>query len=199
LEYDSDKSIYYLYKSQVELAPSEIRVFEVEVNDIWIIPETTLSDLKKRVEFILARLENTEYYARGKEVADTIYPRLDEIAATQSDETISRSQHIGVYRQNLETLDQIKEDIARLEKILATAGGPLAPEMLSKTKIKSESPSKTITWLVIFTIITFVGLLGGVLFFTWHRQSRITREELLSAKKSAFPSSPEEKEPKEES
>jgi hypothetical protein len=28
--------------------------------------------------------------------------------------------------------------------------------------------------------------LAGVLFFTWHRQTRLTREELLAAKKSAF-------------
>jgi hypothetical protein len=199
LEYDSEKSIYYVYRQQVELAPSEIRVFEVEVNDIWIIPENTLDDLRKRVDSILSRLENTPYYARGKEIADTIYPRLEEIATTQADETISRSQHVGVYRQNLITLAQVKEDIAKLEKILATAGGPLAPEMLTKTKIKSESPTKAITWLVIFTIITFIGLLGGVLFFTWHRQSRITREELLAAKKTAFPSQPEEKEPDKES
>lgn len=63
----------------------------------------------------------------------------------------------------------------------------MSPEMLSKTRIKSESPTKTMTWIVIFTIIIFIGLLAGVLFFTWHRQSRLAREELLAARKSAFP------------
>jgi hypothetical protein len=103
------------------------------------------------------------------------------------DEAVSRAQHIGIYRENLDVIVQIKEDIARLEKTLATAGGPLAPEILAKTKIKSESPSKTITWMIIFIIIIFIGLMAGVLFFTWHRQTRLTREELLAAKKSAFP------------
>jgi hypothetical protein len=84
-----------------------------------------------------------------------------------------------------------------MEKILATAGGPLAPEMLAKTKVKAESPTKTLTWIVIFTIIIFVGLLSGVLFFTWHRQTRLTREELLAAKKSAFPGSSQDQESKE--
>jgi hypothetical protein len=159
----------------------------VEVNDVWIVGAEKLDDLKRRTESVMTRLEKTDYYAMGKEVADSIYQRLKDIATSQIDDTVSRAQHIGIYRQNLETIAQIKEDIAKLEKTLATAGGPLAPEMLAKTKIKSESPSKTITWMIIFIIIIFIGLLAGVLFFTWHRQTRLTREELLAAKKSAFP------------
>ena len=197
LEYDAERSIYYIYKSDVELAPSEIRVFEVEVNDVWMVPTNGLDDLKKRTDFILVRLENTEYYAKGKEIADGIYTRLKDIVTSQTDETVSRAQHIGIYRQNLLTVAGIKEDIAKMEKILATAGGPLAPEMLAKTKVKAESPTKTLTWIVIFTIIIFVGLLSGVLFFTWHRQTRLTREELLAAKKSAFPGSSQDQESKE--
>jgi hypothetical protein len=185
-----------VYKSSIELSPTEVRVFEVEVNDIWFIPDNSLKEVRERVNSIMQYLEKTEYYARAKEIADTIEPRLQEIATTQADENVSRSQHIGIYRQNQITLTQIKEDIAKLEKILATAGGPLAPEMLAKTKIKAESPTKTMTWIVIFIIIIFVGLLAGVLFFTWHRQTRLAREELLAAKKASFPGSEESSESK---
>jgi hypothetical protein len=196
VEYDDQKAIYYVFKPNVELAPSEVRVFEVEVNDIWVVPQNQLDDLKQRTESIMSRLEKTEYYAKGKEIADSIYPRLQDIATTQADEAVSRSQHIGIYRDNVQVVGKIKEDIAKMEKILATAGGPLSPEMLAKPKIKAEAPTKTMTWVVIFTIIIFVGLLAGVLFFTWHGQTRITREELLAAKKSAFPESDQEKEPR---
>ncbi|MDD5194400.1 MAG: hypothetical protein PHQ96_01830, partial [Candidatus Omnitrophica bacterium] len=204
LEYDQEKSIYYVYKPGLALAPAEVRVFNVEVEDVWIVPDKQLSDLKSRTDSILKRLEKTEYYDKGKEVADSIYTRLQTISNTQIDDTVSRAQHIGIYRDNLLTIEQIKEDIARMEKMLATAGGPLAPEMLTKPKIKAEEPSKTMTWIVIFVIIIFTGLLAGVLFFTWHRQVRSAKEELLAAKKAAFPAStPEEegpssdKEPKE--
>jgi len=198
LEYDSERSIYYVYKPEVELAPGEMRVFEVEVKDIWIVPENKLTDFKSRADRILAKLDKTEYYLKAKEIADTIYPRLEEISASQADESVSREQHIGIYRQNISTVEQIKEDIARMEKILVTAGGPPAPEMLAKTKIKAEEPTKTMTWIVIFIIIIFTGLLAAVLFFTWHRQARLIKEELLAAKKSAFPEpGPKEEEPKE--
>jgi hypothetical protein len=178
----------------VELAPSEVRIFEVEVEDVWLVPDKELNGIKTQADSILGRIKDSEYYLKAKEIADTIYPRLKDIAASQVDDAVSRSQHIGIYRQNLLVLKQIKEDIAKMEKILVTAGGPLAPEMLAKARIKSDSPTKTITWVVIFIIIIFIGLLAGVLFFTWHRQARLTREELLAAKKSAFPGPSEEKE-----
>ena len=73
-----------------------------------------------------------------------------------------------------------------MEKILVTAGGPLAPEMLADQEVTSDAPTETMTWLVIFIIIIFIGLLAGVLFFTWQRQSGLTKGELLAAKKSAF-------------
>jgi hypothetical protein len=199
LEYDSEKSIYYVYKPDLELSPGEMRVFEVEVEDIWFLEQNKLLELKNRTDIVLGKLETTPYYTKAKEIADTIYPRLDEIALSQKDDSINREQHIGIYRQNLLTLGQVKEDIARMEKILVTAGGPPAPEMLAKTKIKADEPSKTMTWIVICTVIIFTGLLAGVLFFTWHRQARISKEELLSAKKSAFPESGSKEEPKENS
>ncbi len=197
IEYDENVSLYYAYSEGVELAPKEIRTFEVEVSDIWIVPESELSELANRTDAVLAHLDGTEFYEKAREISDTIYPRLEDIRKAQLDDTISRPQHIGIYRNNLITVGEIKEDIARMEKILVTAGGPPAPEMLAKAKIKSEAPTKTMTWIVIFVIITFLGLLGGVMFFTWHHQARVTKEALAESKKAAFPGPEEEKEPKE--
>ncbi|MCX5702217.1 MAG: hypothetical protein NTW64_04490 [Candidatus Omnitrophica bacterium] len=195
LEYDAEKSIYYVYRSNIELAPGEMRSFEVEVEDIWFVPEKIIGDLRTRANAILERLDKTEYYVKAKEIADTIYPRLDEIIQLQLDDAVSRQQHIGIYRQNLLTIEQIKEDLAKMEKIIVTAGGPPAPEMLA-TNVQAEAPSKTMTWIVIFIIIIFVGLLAAVLFFTWQRQARTSQRELLSSKRSAFPG-PQDEEKKE--
>jgi hypothetical protein len=201
LEYDSARSIHYVYKTDLELVPGEVRVFEVDVEDIWLVGQDKIADLKGRVDQILARLEQTPYYSKAKEISDTIYPKLNDILTSQADDAVSRERHIGIYRQNLEVLAQVKEDIARMEKILVTAGGPPSPEMLAKTKIKADEPNKTMTWIIIFVIIIFTGLLAGVLFFSWNRQSRIVKDELSEAKNSAFPESgsgPEEENKPEE-
>jgi hypothetical protein len=189
LDYDSARSIHYVYKTDVELTPGEVRVFEVDVEDIWLIAPDKIADLKGRVDQILAKLEKTPYYPKAKEISDTIYPKLNDILTSQADDAVSRESHIGIYRQNLEVLAQVKEDIARMEKILVTAGGPPSPEMLAKTRIKADEPNKTMTWILIFVIIIFTGLLAGVLFFSWNRQSRIIKDELKEAKNSAFPES----------
>jgi len=186
-EYDSEKGIYYVYRDNVTLNPNEIRAFEVEVEDIWVIADSELNFLKAHTDTIMEKVKNSEYYLRSKEVADTIYLRLAEIDKAQKEDDGSREQHIGLYRQNVQIVDKIKEDITRLEKMLATAGGPLAPDMLSKSKIKSEEPTKTMTWIVIFSLIIFTSLLAGVMFFTWNRQARITKDALLTAKRAAFP------------
>lgn len=193
LEYDTQKSLYYVYKDDIDLAPKEVRTFEVEIEDVWMVPDYKLYDLERRTNSALAHLEGTKFYEKAEEIANTIYPRLEEIRTLQADESVSRQQHIGIYRQNMVTIEDIKENIAKMEKILVTAGGPPAPEMLAETKIKAEAPTKTMTWIVIFVIIIFMGLLAGVMFFTWQRQAALTREGLKEAKKAAFPGSEEKK------
>ncbi|MBI5023833.1 MAG: hypothetical protein HZC18_02405 [Candidatus Omnitrophica bacterium] len=187
LEYDAEKSLYYVFKNDLELTPGEVRTFRVHVEDIWFVAQSTLTDFRERVTGILSRLDKSEYFDQAKGIADSIFSRLDYIATSQGDDSMSREQHIGLYRENVKTVDTIKEDIAKMEKILVTAGGPPSPEMLAKTNIKANSPTKTMTWIVIFLIVIFVGLLAGVLFFTWYSQTKMSKEELLSARRSAFP------------
>lgn len=187
LEYDTSKSRYYLYKEEVSLKPKEIRTFEVEVLDVWLVPEEELLGLKKQTDRTLDHLIDTSYGVRAKEIAETIYARLDKIRVSQNDDELSRELHIGLYRENLIVVDKVKEDIFKMEKLLVKAGGPNAPEMLEDKKVISDSPSKNMAWIVIFSIIVFSVLLSGVLFFAWHSQVKITKDTLMAAKKSSFP------------
>jgi hypothetical protein len=187
IEYDQEKSLYYAYGPGIELAPQEMRVFKVEVEDIWLLPDTELSALKSQTDDIVKRLENTSYALQAKTTTENIYRQLDEIKATQSDDSLSRSQHIGIYRQNLETMQSIKKDIAELEKLLRPSTGPAAPEVLEKAKLKMALPSATTTWLIIIIIIVFLGMLAAVFFFVLQGQIRSSHNALKEAKESAFP------------
>ncbi|TAN61541.1 hypothetical protein EPN16_03060 [bacterium] len=187
IEYDQEKSLYYAYKPNVELAPGEIKVFKIEVEDIWLLPDAELSALKSQTDDIVKRLENTTYALQAKTAGENIYRRLDEIKNTQSDEAVSRSQHIGIYRQNLETIQSVKKDIAELEKLLRPSTGPDAPEVLEKAKLKMALPSATTTWLIIIIIIIFLGMLAAVFFFVLQGQIRSSHNALKEAKESAFP------------
>jgi len=189
LEFDEDRSFYYVYKESVELKPKETRVFEVVIRDLWFVPDDQLVSLKEYTSHVLDRLKKTTYYDSGKKLADTINQRLDNISAVQNDETLSRKSRIGAYRYHLQTLTQVKEDLARMEKLLTFTGGPPVPEMLEESPLKSDAPSTTTTWLVIFLVVIFVGLLGGQFFFTWQRRSQVT-QELSVVRQAAFGQAP---------
>ena len=131
-------------------------------------------------------MKQAEDNAKVKDLDDTVYKRLDEIISSQSDESVSRNKHIGIYRANLKVIDEIKEDIERLEKLLTFAGGPPVPEMLENSELKLDAPSTTTTWMIIFIIIIFIGILGVVFFFTWRRQQYSTESFFTQARASAF-------------
>jgi hypothetical protein len=83
---------------------------------------------------------------------------------------VNKELHIGLYRANLIVIARVKEDIAKLEKMMVAVGAPPAPEMLAESKLNLKTPSKATTWFVIFAIMVFIGLLGVVFFFTWQSQ-----------------------------
>jgi hypothetical protein len=196
LEFDSEKSIYYLYKNDVELRPGESRVFEVEVEDIWVIPDNQIADLKKQTTELLSRFENTRLYDQAKAVADPIILLLGEIAKVQIDDTISRERHIGVYRENMQTLKLIQKRLEDLQKLLEPPPGVKVPELLEKNKLKINLPTKTTTWLIILIIIVFLGILAAIFFFVWQTQIRSSQNVIDDARKSSFPEKQDQEEKK---
>jgi hypothetical protein len=185
IDYDSERGIYYVYKEAVELAPKETRVFQVVVRDLWFIPEGTLESIRSYTQILLGRLKGTEYFQAAQELGNSILLRLEQIEAQQNDETLSRKTRIGNYRRHTQIIKEIKEDLLRMEKLLSFTGGPPVPEMLKESPLKSDAPSQTTTWLVIFLILIFLGLLGGQFFFTWHRRLKTT-QELAAIRQATF-------------
>jgi hypothetical protein len=187
VEFDTERSIYYLYKEEVKLNPAETKVFNVEIRDVWIVPQKQVDALKEDTATVLSRLEGTEFYEPAQRLGETINNALDTVVRTQNDETVSRRRHIGVYRNNVKIIDQVKEDIARLEKKLTLPQALPVPEVLEKPEIKTEAPSKTTTWMIIFIIMLFMGMLAGVFFFTWQTQAHFSKNLISSARNLVFP------------
>jgi len=186
VEFDTERSQYYVHKAEVTLAPKQTRVFSVVVRDVWFIPEQQIEALRAHTSLVMGRLKESEYRQAATQLGDSILGRLDEITALQEDEAASRKRRIGDYRRNLRTLEEIKEDLARMEKLLSFTGGVPVPEMMEESPLKSDAPSTTTTWLVIFLILIFMGLLAGQFFFTWHRRVRAAAE-FSAEKQAAFP------------
>ena len=191
VEFDSEQSMYYVYKEKVKLNPGETKTFNIEMEDVWIIPQGRLDSLKVQVESVIMRLEGSRFYEPSQLLGETIYKALDTIALTQDDDTVSRKSHIGIYRNNLKIIDQIKDDIDRLEKQLVVASSLPKPDVLEDSDLKTESPTESTSWMIIFIIMLFIGMLAGVFFFTWQTQAHATKNLISEARDKAFPESGE--------
>ncbi len=185
VEFDEGQSLLFVYK-KVELAPGETKSFELILDDVWLVPEQKVSDLRKRTDGIMEKLKDSAYFVQADLLAKTIYGRLDEIIRTQTDSNVSRQQHIAYYRDNLKLLESIMEDIDRLEKILVTTGGPPNVELMENTDVNLKSPTTKTTWIVIFIILIFITILAAAFYFTWQGQARVTENIFTREKDATF-------------
>jgi len=122
LKYDSDKGNYYVYE-MVELKPSERKTLEIRLEDIWIIPEKDTAFLKKHTEELDKKLAKTRHARSGKDLTTKIESVLSEIDRSQADATMSASKKINLYYENTKALNDIKEDIGKLENLVVDVGG----------------------------------------------------------------------------
>ncbi len=182
--YDSNKGVYYSYSDGVELKPQETRVFEVQLEDIWKVKNSEISKLHDETGLALKHLEKTPHFSNAKAIVDSINNRLNEIQTKQEDNSISREEHIGMYRMNLLTMDQIKQDITLLEKMLQASGAPPSIEFLKDTVFeKKEDIDRVTAWKLIIGIIGFVALIGVGFYLKWFLAIQTKRKSAPGPKK----------------
>ena len=166
--YDSEKGVYYAYQDAAELKPQETRVFEVKLEDVWKIKEEELTKVRDETNLALKRLEKTEHFAQAKVIVDSIDMKLREIDAKQNDTTISREEHIGAFRVNQIQMQQVRQDISILEKMLLHTGAPPSIELLKDTVFERKTDIDRVTaWKLILCIIGFLALLGIGFYVRW--------------------------------
>lgn len=166
--YDTDKSLYFAYSEGAELKPKETRVFEVALEDVWKIKDEEITKLRTQMDMALKHLEKTPYLDQAKTIVGSIETRFTEILAKQNDSMISREEHIGAYRINLKIMEEVKSDIALIEKMLQTSGGPPSVEFLKDTVFERKDDLDRVTaWKLILAIVGFLALLGVGFYVKW--------------------------------
>ena len=81
----------------------------------------------------------------------------------------------------------IEKDIAKLEKLLVAVGAPPAPDILAESELNLKTPSRATTWIIIFAILIFIGVLGAVFFFTWQTQIHLASGISSKVEEQDFP------------
>jgi hypothetical protein len=185
LEYDNKEGAFVVFKNDILLEPGETKVYEIIMDDVWMVNEEKLEAQRVRTEKIIGVMKNSKAYERASLVAEGIYAHIDQIVKSQNNQTVSTNQHIAFHRDNLETVKSIEKDIAELEKLLVTAGGTVSLDAVENADLNVKGPDTKTTWIIIFVILIFIGILGGVFYFTWQSQAGSKGKE-KDAASSAF-------------
>ena len=124
--YDVKSDIYYVHR-EVELGPHETKQFDIEINDVWLIPAGEIDALSRQARALAAKLEGNKDYrqtAAGlkKQVDGEIEGIVDTQEAGKVRPGVKPIDHIRAYETNLERLKRVKKDVGRLENLVLAVG-----------------------------------------------------------------------------
>lgn len=123
--YDVRSDIYYVH-GQMMFAPGEIRIFDVEIRDIWVIAVDEIDALRAQAAEMAGMLSGNEFAERAETLQREVNHRLDAIKEEQQRYSIAAGarpiDHIRAYEANRQQLVQVKRDVARLENLVLGTG-----------------------------------------------------------------------------
>ncbi len=186
VEYDEAQGMFYAFKNDIQLAPGETKSYELVMDDIFMVSEDTLKQIRGRTDHLMGQFKGKPYFDQADAIAKSIYSRLDNISKTQNDNVVNRQQHIAFYRDNISALSAIKDDLEKLEKLVSKVGGAPDLDVIEKSDVNLKSPTIKTTWIVIFTILIFIGILAAAFYFTWQGQARVTENIFTKEKEASF-------------
>ncbi len=170
IDYDITKATYYVYK-EFELAPGETVSRSVEIEDIWVISKAEIDVLSGQAKELVKKLKKTAYFHAAITLQKDIETKSSEILNKQGKAMDALPHtHIATYRENVEILNSIKANLAKLD------------EMLLKVKITAPGVavgriSVKASWWVILAVIISLGILSFIFFIIWQRQAIKQKEE----------------------
>jgi hypothetical protein len=124
LGYDVKSDSYYV-EDTLEMDPHEIKVFDVVMDDIWVIDSGQVELYRKRANALSALLSGSEYSAESKKELENIKAKTDLILTRQEKNKITAVapiKHIQAYEFNLKDLQAVKLSVGKMENLALAAG-----------------------------------------------------------------------------
>lgn len=158
--YDTQQGSYYVY-GEYELKPGEVLEKDIEIRDIWVIPENEIEAVRADVRKTAELLKNTDFKDRAAFLKESVETKLDQVIERQKAPPANPEQHISQYRDNVTMLEDAKKDLA------------LARTMLSQVKPLSTA----IIWRLIIGIVIFLGVLAATFYVIWTKQLKTITQD----------------------
>ncbi len=206
VRYDALKERSYLTKEE-ELNPGESKRYEIQIIDIWNIPQSEIDGLKDRARVAYKLLEPTKYVESAGYLVQNIKKNLEAIEVSQT-KSRSVTEHISAFRVNQKRFENAEKDVEALEDLLSAVRENLERSQLKNIlqKIRSlrtiadiaasifKKPAMNTAWKIIASVVAFVGIVTVIHFTLWGRRSKATKIEQEEVNSDATEEETEEKE-----
>lgn len=151
--YDTQKGAYYVF-GEYSLKPNASITREIEIRDIWTIPDAALDGMRNDTDRTVDLLKSTPFGDRAIFIREGIEEKLNEIARRQKVVAGNPQKHIYNFRKNAEILESVKTDLILLKSMFGQSK-PLPADVI---------------WKVFIGIVGFLALIGFTLFLFWRKR-----------------------------
>lgn len=163
--YDVRRGQYYVHK-QVMLDPQESVSYDIVIEDVWLIDESNLAEIKTHVEKIIKAVDRSEYEEMSRNLQQEMEDDIAMIIERQNAFLVSLVgpvQHINAYKLNKELLEEVKENVSALEKLLqAVMGKGAAAQIMGEKVMGTKSGLKMMNLIRKGTYSTDMTVNAGV-------------------------------------
>jgi SH3-like domain-containing protein len=120
IKYDPTQSVYFA-TGEFTLKPKETIILEVEVEDIWKIPDEKIESIKKQSTELFEPLKKTSYFAQGATLHSDILASLDKIVEIQKNAFLPE-ERIKAFREASIELESVNRKLENLKNLVTQSG-----------------------------------------------------------------------------
>lgn len=162
---DPESQTSYVVAEDLELAPAEEATFTVVIRDKWNINKPRIGALMNNASNLLVRLTDPEKFQSLEQTLTGIVEALDTIAAEEGPSELS-PRYVAYYRDQARRVDELEQRINRVRSAMK----PIEKDKPVGFPVKP--PTMKTTWLIIYIILGFVGVLSLLFFLRWYGKTQ---------------------------
>ena len=170
--FDDQKRVIFVFSEGIEFGAQESRVFEIQVRDKWGIPPERTRDLHTRTTNLAAMISEVESFPALDSRLEEILAMIDGVEASDTPAALT-AEYVAFGRRQAEDLADIEQKIMSIEELLEKRVEQ-SPDVLKVASdvFKTKAPDKKTTWIIIYTILVFLGIVSVMFFLRWSGRSR---------------------------
>ncbi len=144
VEYDTNQGAYVV-SGVVKLAPKESKTYKIRVQDVWVINDEEVANIKKQITAGVAKVKDTEFSKIAEEKETELLRRLDYIVSQQEQFADNIEKRIDRFRIYHDELVAIKDNAVSIDYWKSLPPKPEEGKLIRfiiETKNPSNKPKK---------------------------------------------------------